>query len=59
MQAKTGTESGVSSLSGYMQHAQFPLVVFSIIANGSNRAADIVRQGIDAIVLLLPELRTC
>ena len=33
VQAKTGTLSSASALSGYMEHSEFPLVVFSIIVN--------------------------
>jgi D-alanyl-D-alanine carboxypeptidase/D-alanyl-D-alanine-endopeptidase (penicillin-binding protein 4) len=33
VQAKTGTLTGASALSGYMEHKEFPLVVFSIFVN--------------------------
>lgn len=59
VQAKTGSEAGVNSLSGYMQHPQFPLVIFSIIANDSPVSATTVRNAIDSIVITLTQLRPC
>lgn len=57
--AKTGTESGISALSGYMLHAAYQPVLFAIVVNQSDRHADVLRAHIDAIVELLPQLRNC
>lgn len=59
LQAKTGTLTGVSALSGYLDVPGFQPVVFSIIVNQSNQSATIQRQAIDEIVLLLTRLRNC
>ncbi len=59
VQAKTGTMSGVVSLSGYMSHPEYETIVFSIIVNQSNQSAATVRQAVDEIVLLLTRLKKC
>ncbi|MBD1836246.1 D-alanyl-D-alanine carboxypeptidase/D-alanyl-D-alanine-endopeptidase [Cyanobacteria bacterium FACHB-472] len=59
VQAKTGTMSGVVSLSGYMSHPEYETIVFSIIVNQSDQSAATVRQAIDEIVLLLTRLKKC
>lgn len=59
LQAKTGTLTGVSALSGYLDIPNFQPVVFSLIVNQSNQSSTIQRQAIDEIVLLLTRLRSC
>jgi D-alanyl-D-alanine carboxypeptidase/D-alanyl-D-alanine-endopeptidase (penicillin-binding protein 4) len=59
LQAKTGTLTGVSALSGYLDIPGFQPVVFSLMVNQSNQSAIIQRQAIDKIVLLLTRLRDC
>ena len=59
LQAKTGTLSGVSALSGYVEVPNYEPLVFSIIVNQSELSAPKVRSAIDEIVLLLNRLRRC
>ena len=59
LQAKTGTLTGVSALSGYLNNQDYQTLVFSIIVNQSDRSATNIRQGIDEIVLLLSNVISC
>ena len=59
LQAKTGTISGVTSLSGYLTPLNYPPIAFSILTNYSNTSTDTVRSAIDEIVLLMTRLRSC
>ncbi|WP_445300901.1 D-alanyl-D-alanine carboxypeptidase/D-alanyl-D-alanine endopeptidase [Microcoleus sp. BR0-C5] len=59
MQAKTGTMSGVSALSGYIEVPNYEPLVFSIIVNQSDLSAAKMRSATDEIVLLLNRLRRC
>jgi serine-type D-Ala-D-Ala carboxypeptidase/endopeptidase (penicillin-binding protein 4) len=59
VQAKTGTMTGVVSLSGYINSPNYQPLAFSIIVNHSSQPASIVRQSIDEIVLLLTQLQQC
>ncbi|HEY9860250.1 MAG TPA: D-alanyl-D-alanine carboxypeptidase/D-alanyl-D-alanine-endopeptidase [Candidatus Obscuribacterales bacterium] len=59
LQAKTGTLSGISALSGYLNPPHYPPLVFSIIVNQSNQPASTLRQTIDEIALTLTRLRPC
>ena len=59
VQAKTGTLTGVVSLSGYMNAPKYEPLVFSIIVNQSEQPATVVRQAIDEIVVLLTQLQRC
>ena len=59
VQAKTGTMTGASSLSGYLDVPNYQPVVFSIIVNQSNESVPTLRQAIDEIVLLLTRLHSC
>lgn len=59
IQAKTGTLTGVSALSGYLESPNFEPLVFSLMVNQSNLSPRQVRQGIDDIILLLSRLRHC
>jgi D-alanyl-D-alanine carboxypeptidase/D-alanyl-D-alanine-endopeptidase (penicillin-binding protein 4) len=67
VQAKTGTMTGVNSLSGYVDHSlaadlrasTFPLTLFSIIVNDATVTSTAVRPIIDAIVVLLSQLSQC
>ena len=59
LQAKTGTLSGVSALSGYIEVPNYEPLVFSIIVNQSDQSAAKVRSATDEIVLLLNRLRRC
>jgi serine-type D-Ala-D-Ala carboxypeptidase/endopeptidase (penicillin-binding protein 4) len=59
VQAKTGTLSGIVSLSGYMNAPKYEPLVFSIIVNQSDQSATVIRQGIDEVVVLLTQLQHC
>jgi serine-type D-Ala-D-Ala carboxypeptidase/endopeptidase (penicillin-binding protein 4) len=59
VQAKTGTLTGVVSLSGYINAPKFEPLVFSIIVNQSDQPATAVRQVIDEVVVLLTQLQRC
>lgn len=56
--AKTGTLSGVRALSGYMNHPQYGMLAFSIVANYPYESSYIVNS-IDKIVLQLSMLTPC
>jgi len=57
--AKTGTMTGVSALSGYLNPQNYSPLVFSIIINQSEQSASSQRQAIDEIVLLLGQVQNC
>ena len=59
LQAKTGTLTGVSALSGYLNVSGYQPLVFSLMVNQSDQSPTIQRQAIDEIVLLLTRLRSC
>ncbi|WP_442932900.1 D-alanyl-D-alanine carboxypeptidase/D-alanyl-D-alanine endopeptidase [Microcoleus sp. herbarium13] len=59
LQAKTGTLSGVSALSGYIEVPNYEPLVFSIIVNQSDLSAAKMRSATDEIVRLLNRLRRC
>jgi D-alanyl-D-alanine carboxypeptidase/D-alanyl-D-alanine-endopeptidase (penicillin-binding protein 4) len=59
VQAKTGTMTGVVSLSGYVDSPQYEPLAFSIMVNQSEQQASVIRQGIDEIVVLLTQLQRC
>ena len=59
VQAKTGTMSGVTALSGYVDAPNYQPIVFSIIVNQSDQTTAQLRQGVDDIVVLLTRLRRC
>lgn len=57
--AKTGTMTGVSALSGYVEVPDYQPLVFSIMVNQSNQSVSTIREAIDEIVVLLTRLRSC
>ncbi len=57
--AKTGTLWGVRALSGYMNHPQYGLLVFSIIVNSPRESGQRLVRTIDSIVLQLTRSTTC
>lgn len=59
LQAKTGTLSGVSALSGYLDIPNYQTLVFSILVNQSDQSVTTLYRAIDEIVLLLTRLGYC
>lgn len=59
VEAKTGTMTGVTSLSGYISPPDYQPLVFSITINQSNLSTQELRQTVDEIVLLLTQLKSC
>lgn len=59
LQAKTGTLSGVSTLSGYLNSSQFPPLVFSIMVNQYNQSGSDLTQTFDDLVAVMTRLRSC
>ncbi|MGB5632340.1 MAG: D-alanyl-D-alanine carboxypeptidase/D-alanyl-D-alanine-endopeptidase [Waterburya sp.] len=60
VRAKTGTLKGVKALSGYVDHPQYGILVFSIITNQSiNQSSVPIVHAIDDIVLHLSKLTDC
>jgi len=59
VQAKTGSMSGIVTLSGYLNATSYEPLIFSILVNQSNLPAAEIRQTIDEIVILLTRLRQC
>ena len=59
VQGKTGSMTGVSALSGYVNSASYEPLVFSIMVNQSEQPSKIVRTAIDEIVVLLSQLKRC
>ena len=60
VRAKTGTLRGVKALSGYMEHPEYGILVFSIITNQpNNQSSYSVVRAIDEIVLQLNSLASC
>jgi serine-type D-Ala-D-Ala carboxypeptidase/endopeptidase (penicillin-binding protein 4) len=57
--AKTGTLTGVRSLSGYVQNPSYGTIVFSIILNQSGLPGRVMTDAIDEIVLDLAEMKKC
>ncbi|MEQ9236976.1 D-alanyl-D-alanine carboxypeptidase/D-alanyl-D-alanine endopeptidase [Coleofasciculus sp. E2-BRE-01] len=57
--AKTGTMTGVSALSGYVEVPDYQPLVFSIMVNQSNQSVSTIREAIDEILVLLTRLRSC
>ncbi len=59
VQAKTGTLSGTSSLSGYITPSNYSPLAFSIIVNQSELQPSKLREVIDKIVVNFVKLRDC
>jgi D-alanyl-D-alanine carboxypeptidase/D-alanyl-D-alanine-endopeptidase (penicillin-binding protein 4) len=56
---KTGTASGIVTLSGYLELPDYQPLVFSILVNQSDQPVRVIRQAIDEMVLKLDQLRFC
>jgi D-alanyl-D-alanine carboxypeptidase/D-alanyl-D-alanine-endopeptidase (penicillin-binding protein 4) len=59
IQAKTGTLTGVITLSGYARPKNYREVIFSIMINNSNLSNRETQQYVDAIALTLTSLEGC
>jgi D-alanyl-D-alanine carboxypeptidase/D-alanyl-D-alanine-endopeptidase (penicillin-binding protein 4) len=59
LHAKTGTLSGSSALSGYLDNPNFEPLVFSILVNNSEQSSPVLRKAIDSIIILLSQLKKC
>lgn len=60
VRAKTGTLRGVKALSGYINHPERGVLVFSIITNQpSSQSSSTIVRAIDDIVLNLSTLKNC
>ena len=59
LQAKTGTMTGISALSGYVELPNYQPLVFSMMVNHYQVSASEKREMMDEILLLLPRLEEC
>ncbi len=59
LRGKTGSLSGVTTLSGYFDPAHYSPLVFSILVNQAHTAIDDATQAIDEILLLMAQLQDC
>ena len=59
VQGKTGSMTGISALSGYVNVPNYEPLVFSIMVNQSEQPGKVMRTAIDAIVVLLANLKRC
>lgn len=59
VRAKTGTLTGVRALSGYLEHPDYGMLVFSIIANSPGQSGGALVRAIDEIVINLYNHTTC
>lgn len=56
---KTGTLSGISSLSGYLKRDNQTTLVLSIIVNNSTQKSNDLQNIIDKLILLIAESKKC
>ncbi|MFW6359195.1 MAG: D-alanyl-D-alanine carboxypeptidase [Chroococcales cyanobacterium] len=59
VRAKTGTLRGVRALSGYLDHPEYGILIFSILANAPQQSGQVLVSTIDEIVLRLAQLDSC
>jgi serine-type D-Ala-D-Ala carboxypeptidase/endopeptidase (penicillin-binding protein 4) len=59
VQAKTGSMSGIVSLSGYINPPEHPPLVFSVMLNQHDRSTSQMSKIVDEIMILLARLKTC
>jgi D-alanyl-D-alanine carboxypeptidase/D-alanyl-D-alanine-endopeptidase (penicillin-binding protein 4) len=56
---KTGTLTGVSTLTGYLVKEKYPTIIFSIAVNNSELKSQDIRQAIDRIIINLNSFKSC
>ena len=56
---KTGTLTGIGTLSGYLVMPEYDSLVFTILVNNSALSSQEIRQTIDEITMLLGRLKKC
>ncbi len=59
LKGKTGTLSGISALSGYLEIPEFQPLVFSILVNNSEQSSLVLRNAINSIIIMLSKLKQC
>ncbi|AFZ43791.1 D-alanyl-D-alaninecarboxypeptidase/D-alanyl-D-al anine-endopeptidase [Halothece sp. PCC 7418] len=59
LQGKTGTLTGISTLSGYVNPPHYETLIFSVLLNHSQRYSSEQRAIIDEMILLLSRLKEC
>ncbi|AIE73153.1 MULTISPECIES: D-alanyl-D-alanine carboxypeptidase/D-alanyl-D-alanine-endopeptidase [unclassified Synechocystis] len=57
--AKTGTLTGVVSLTGYVENPQWGTVVFSFMVNNSDLGAPLLRKAMEQMVLWTAQVEQC
>lgn len=59
VRAKTGTLRGVRALSGYIDHPQYGVLIFSVLANNPHVTGSSLVSSIDRIVLQASTINNC
>ena len=59
LRAKTGTLRGVRALSGFLNHPDYDMLIFSILVNQPNQSGEVLIGAIDEIVMRLSQLTSC
>ncbi len=59
VRAKTGTLTGVVTLSGYANPPQYDPITFSIMVNQTGQPSSVMRKAVDEIVVMLAQLKSC
>ncbi len=59
VRAKTGTLNGVRALSGYLEHADYGTLLFSIMVNQPGQSGDALVRSVDQVVLQLAKVVPC
>lgn len=57
--AKTGTLRGVRALSGYLPHADYGTLAFSILVNQAGQSGNTMLGAIDRVVVLIDRMSPC
>ncbi|WP_100227085.1 D-alanyl-D-alanine carboxypeptidase/D-alanyl-D-alanine-endopeptidase [Spirulina subsalsa] len=57
--AKTGTLTGVRALSGYIEHPEYGMLVFSVLVNNPSQSGANLVNSVDSIVIALSQVMRC